>query len=119
MHTGDAVPLVPEDAGMARAIEEISTKAFGVTGVIDNQGRLTGVITTGDLGRHIEGLMALNARDVMSRAPVTIGPDDLAERAVGIMNARKINCLMVVDPAEPGLPAGLLHIHDCLRVGLG
>ncbi|APE45184.1 D-arabinose 5-phosphate [Sulfitobacter alexandrii] len=119
MHTGDAVPLVPEDAGMPRALDEISAKAFGVTGVIDDMGRLTGIITTGDLGRHMDGLMSLKARDVMTRAPVTIRPDDLAERAVGIMNARKINCLMVVDPVAPEMPAGLLHIHDCLRVGLG
>lgn len=119
MHTGDALPLVPEDADMSRALAEIGKKAFGVTGVLDDQGRLTGIITTGDLGRHMEGLLSLKARDVMTRTPITIGPDDLAERAVGIMNARKITCLLVVNPATPDLPAGLLHIHDCLRVGLG
>lgn len=119
MHSGDALPLVTEDADMPRALAEISSKAFGVTGVINDKGLLTGIITLGDLGRHMEGLMALKARDVMTRAPVIIGPDDLAERAVGIMNARKITCLLVVDPAAPDVPAGLLHIHDCLRVGLG
>lgn len=119
MHTGDGMPLVSEDADMPQTLSEIGSKAFGVTGVVNEKGHLTGIITTGDLGRHIDGLMSLKARDVMTRSPVTITPDDLAERAVGIMNTRKITCLLVVDPAAPDLPAGLLHIHDCLRVGLG
>lgn len=119
MHSGDALPLVHEDTDMSRALAEIGSKAFGVTGVSDDEGRLIGIITTGDLGRHMEGMMALKARDVMTRNPITVGPDDLAERAVGIMNARKITCLLVVDPAAPDILIGLLHIHDCLRVGLG
>ena len=119
MHTGDAIPLVTEDADMATALMEISGKSFGVTGVTDSTGRLTGIITNGDLSRHMDRLMTLRARDVMTRGPVTISPDALATKAVGLMNARKITCLMVVDPADPDMPAGLLHIHDCLRVGLG
>ena len=119
MHTGSAIPLVAEDAAMGDALMEISGKSFGVTGVTDATGRLTGIITNGDLGRHMDGLMALKASDVMTRNPVTIDPDALAERAVGVMNERKITCLMVVDPKVPDKPAGLLHIHDCLRVGLG
>jgi arabinose-5-phosphate isomerase len=119
MHSGDALPLVHEDVDMSRALAEIGSKAFGVTGVSDDEGRLIGIITTGDLGRHMEGMMALKARDVMTRNPITVGPDDLAERAVGIMNARKITCLLVVDPTAPDILIGLLHIHDCLRVGLG
>lgn len=119
MHTGDAMPLVGLDGSMADAIQEISAKGFGVTGVTDRDGRLAGIITTGDLGRHMNGLMDLKARDVMTAAPVTIAPNDLAEKAVGVMNTHKITCLIVVDPAHPDVPAGLLHIHDCLRVGLG
>ena len=119
MHTGDAMPLVSEEVDMPQALAMIGNKGFGVTGVINDEGQLTGIITTGDLTRHMEGLMSLKARDVMTRSPITIRPDDLAERAVGIMNARKITCLLVVDPAAPDMPAGLLHIHDCLRVGLG
>ena len=119
MHTGEAIPLVSEDADMATALMEISGKSFGVTGVTDSTGRLTGIITNGDLSRHMDRLMTLRARDVMTRGPVTISPDALATKAVGLMNARKITCLMVVDPADPDMPAGLLHIHDCLRVGLG
>ncbi len=119
MHKGDALPLVAEDADMSAAMAEIGSKGFGVTGVLDAQGRLSGIITTGDLGRHLDGLLSLKARDVMTRNPVTIPPHALAEKAVGVMNVRKITCLLVVDPAAPDVPAGLLHIHDCLRVGLG
>jgi len=119
MHVGDAVPSVPEDADMARAMAEIGDKGFGVTAVLNSDGALSGIITTGDLGRHINGLMSLKARDVMTRDPVTIDPMALAEKAVGAMNNRKITCLLVVDPAQPRVPLGLLHLHDCLRVGLG
>jgi arabinose-5-phosphate isomerase len=65
--------------------------------------------------------MTMTAREVMTPAPVTIGPDELAEKAVGVMNNRKITCLIVTDPAQADgkSPVGLLHIHDCLRVGLG
>ena len=67
----------------------------------------------------MERLMSLKACDIMTRNPVTIAPDALAEKAVGLMNMRKINCLLVADPAAPTIPLGVLHIHDCLRVGLG
>ena len=119
MHSGAAMPLVTEDTPMPEALLEIGEKAFGVTGVTDTNGLLTGIITTGDLGRHMDGLMDKCARDVMTQSPVVIAPDELAEKAVGIMNERKITCLLVVDPAAPNVPAGLIHIHDCLRVGLG
>ena len=67
----------------------------------------------------MDGLLSLSAGDVMTRTPTTIAPKALAEQAVGIMNARKITCLFVVDPDGSGQPEGLIHIHDCLRVGLG
>lgn len=119
MHTGASMPLVQETASMSDTLVEIGAKAFGVTGVVDAQGNLTGIITTGDLSRHMDGLLALSAKDVMTKSPVTISPDDLAEKAVGIMNGKKITCLLVVDPATPNRAVGLLHLHDCLRVGLG
>ncbi|GAA6176087.1 KpsF/GutQ family sugar-phosphate isomerase [Sulfitobacter pacificus] len=119
MHRDDAIPLVTEDAEMSTVMAEIGNKGFGVTGVTDTSGKLIGIITTGDLGRHMKGLFDLKAHDVMTRNPVTITPEALAEKAVGLMNTRKITCLIVVDPAAPDMPAGLLHIHDCLRVGLG
>ena len=119
MHKGDAVPTVAGSAKMGDALIEISQKGFGVVGVCDDQGILTGIITDGDLRRHMDGLLSLNADDVMTHNPTTIAPDALAEQAVAIMNKRKITCLFVVDPAGPPKAIGLLHIHDCLRVGLG
>lgn len=119
MHAGDALPLVSGTAPMGDTLLEISRKGFGVVGVTDAEGLLTGIITDGDLRRHMEGLLSLSAGDVMTRNPRTIAPNALAEAAVGVMNERKITCLFVVDPAQPGQAIGLLHIHDCLRVGLG
>lgn len=119
MHTGDALPIVVEDALMSVALEQIGAKGFGVVAVTDGHGRLSGIITNGDISRHMNGLSSAKASEVMTANPVTIAPEDLAEKAVGIMNGRKITCLLVVDPEHPGTLAGLLHIHDCLRVGLG
>ncbi|WP_176250422.1 SIS domain-containing protein [Sulfitobacter sp. HGT1] len=119
MHTGDALPMVKDDAPMSDALMMMSSKSFGVVIVTDAAGTLAGIITSGDLGRHLDGLMTKTTRDVMTTAPVTIAPDALAEKAVGIMNTRKITCLLVVEPNGKNVPAGLIHIHDCLRVGLG
>lgn len=119
MHSGDALPLVAKGAAMGDALLEISKKGFGVAGVTDDQGALAGIITDGDLRRHMDGLLDLSAADVMTRDPETIAPGSLAEEAVAIMNKRKITCLFVVDPQSGANAVGLLHIHDCLRVGLG
>ncbi|OUS19554.1 D-arabinose 5-phosphate [Rhodobacterales bacterium 59_46_T64] len=119
MHSGAALPLIGMDTPMGDALLEISQKGFGVVGVTDVEGRLAGIITDGDLRRHMDGLLSRTAKDVMTRAPSTLTPEALAEEAVAVMNARKITCLFVVDPTGNGAPDGLLHIHDCLRVGLG
>lgn len=119
MHTGDALPLVPEDAEMSLTLSTISEKGFGVVAVTDQSGSLVGIVTNGDIGRHMEGLASFRARDVMTASPITIAPDALAEKAVGIMNENEITCLLVVDPKVPAKVTGLIHIHDCLRVGLG
>ncbi len=110
------MPLVPADAPMSDALLVISQKGFGVVGVTDNEGRLIGIITDGDLRRHMDGLLDATAADVMTKAPHTIRPNDLAESAVAEMNQRKITCLFV---QRDGPPCGILHIHDCLRAGLG
>ena len=115
MHHGDAVPLVDLATPMSDALIEISQKGFGVVGVTDANGKLVGIITDGDLRRHMDGLLGLSAADVMTETPSTIRGDQLAEAAMKIMNDRKITCLFVVDDDTPN---GLLHIHDCLRVGL-
>lgn len=119
MHAGDAVPLISEATPMSDALIKISQKGFGVVGVTGSDGKLSGIVTDGDLRRHMSGLLERSAVDVMTRAPQTIAPTALAEEAVAIMNERKITCLFVVDPDGAGTPEGILHIHDCLRAGLG
>ncbi|WP_299608523.1 KpsF/GutQ family sugar-phosphate isomerase [uncultured Tateyamaria sp.] len=119
MHTGSAMPLVDETTPMADALIEISQKSLGVVGVTKADGTLAGIITDGDLRRHMEGLLSLTAADVMTTSPTTIDSAALAEEAVAVMNARKITCVFAVEAGAPQTPQGILHIHDCLRVGLG
>ena len=119
MHTGDSMPLVSETTPMSEALLEISKKSLGVVGVTDTGGALTGIITDGDLRRHMTDLLSLKAADVMTTSPTTVDITALAEEAVAVMNARKITCVFVLDPEIQGKPSGILHIHDCLRVGLG
>ncbi|MFK7874553.1 MAG: SIS domain-containing protein [Paracoccaceae bacterium] len=116
MHRDVALPLVPPDTPMSDALLEISQKGFGVVGVQASNRALVGIITDGDLRRHMDGLLDLTAQDVMTHNPTTIGPGALAEEAVNVMNTHKITCLFVTDNSKP---TGFLHIHDCLRVGLG
>ncbi|KIC10342.1 D-arabinose 5-phosphate [Leisingera sp. ANG-M1] len=119
MHAGEALPLVPEATPMPDALIEISQKGFGVAGVAAADGSLAGIITDGDLRRHMDGLLEKTAAEVMTAGPATIAPGAMAEEAVAVMNQRKITCLFVVDPENGGKAEGLLHIHDCLRAGLG
>ena len=112
------MPLVTADTPMGEALVEISAKGFGVVGVTDGDGALVGIVTDGDLRRHMDGLLDRTAGDVMTAGPQTIGPDALAEEAMAQMQARRITCLFVRGEAG-GPPLGLLHIHDCLRAGLG
>ena len=116
MHTGDALPLAGPDTPMGEALLTISQKGFGVVGVTENNGNLSGIVTDGDLRRHMDGLLGFTAGEVMTTSPETIGVDALAEEALARMNARKITCLFVTDAARP---VGRIHIHDCLRIGLG
>lgn len=112
------LPLVAADTPMSEALLTMSQKGFGVVGVTDARGHLEGVITDGDLRRHMAGLLSLSAAQVMTRGPRTIWPDALAEKAVAEMNARKITSLFVVEPEGSRHVVGLIHIHDCLRAGV-
>ena len=109
------MPLVPATTAMPEALLIISQKGFGVVGVTDAEGRLIGIVTDGDLRRHMDGLLSRSVAEVMTRTPRTIAPTALAEAAVAVMNECKITCLFAV--AE-GKPVGILHIHDCLRAGV-
>ncbi|MBL9062075.1 KpsF/GutQ family sugar-phosphate isomerase [Tabrizicola sp.] len=110
-------PLVPETLGMGEALLEISRRGFGVVGVTDANGDLAGIITDGDLRRHLEGLMLHRAGEVMTPNPRTIGPGALAGEALALMNDRKITCLLVMEP-DSRKAIGILHVHDCLRAGV-
>ena len=109
------MPLVGEATPMTEALLEISQRGYGVTGVTGAGGELVGIITDGDLRRHMDGLLDRSAAEVMTPKPRTIRPDQLAEAALSEMQSRKITCLFAV---EDGQPRGILHIHDCLRAGI-
>ncbi len=118
MHKGAEIPTVGEDEPMSEVLITISQKGFGVAAVLDGSGKLVGIITDGDLRRNMDGLLERNAKDVMTRDPMTITPKSRASAALLSMNARKITCLFVCDEADK-TPIGILHIHDCLRAGVG
>jgi arabinose-5-phosphate isomerase len=117
MHTGDAVPLATPETAMSEAILVMTAKSFGCVGVCDGAGGLIGVITDGDLRRHMgDDLFARSVCEVMHPDPKTIGAAGLAAEALGVMNRFSITALFVVD--ESGRPIGFLHMHDCLRAGV-
>jgi len=118
MHAGDQVPLVPPDASMAEALLVMTEKRFGCVGVQGADGRLLGVVTDGDLRRHMEGLMARTAGEVMTPGPnKVVGPRQLASEALALMTdpPPAVNVLFVL---EDGRPVGILHVHDLLRAGV-
>ncbi len=116
MHKGDAIPLAPVGSRMGNAVVEISAKGFGCIGITDTGGRLIGIITDGDLRRHMgPNLLEARVEDVMTASPKTIGPGQLASEALEILNSSKITTLMV---AEDGKPVGIVHFHDLLRAGV-
>jgi arabinose-5-phosphate isomerase len=117
MHSGDDVPLVAPDAPMSEAILIMSAKSFGCVGVRGEGSRLVGVITDGDLRRHMDdGLLSRSVGEIMHRDPKTITAAHLAAEALGVMNRFAITALFVVD--DELRPAGFLHMHDCLRAGV-
>jgi arabinose-5-phosphate isomerase len=115
MHGEGELPLTREAAPMSEALLEMSEKRFGAVGVVAPDGSLSGLITDGDLRRHMDGLMGHVAGEVMTRAPLTIAPGALAAEALALMNERRITVLFVVDH---GRPVGILHVHDLLRAGV-
>jgi arabinose-5-phosphate isomerase len=116
MHEGKRLPLVREGTVMADAILEMSSKGFGVVGVLNGKGQLTGVITDGDLRRHMtRDLMDMQVEMVMSQNPVVVAPDLLAGAALKIMQDRKISVVFVVEEARP---IGVLHMLDLVRSGV-
>ena len=116
MHTGDRLPLVGEDAPMSVALVTMTQKSFGCLGVVDGKGRLAGVITDGDLRRHMGAdLLTASTREIMTKKPKSVAPDMLASAALEVLNASRITALFVVDK---GKPVGIVHVHDLLRAGV-
>lgn len=117
MHKGASVPLVTLETPMSQVILTISEKSFGCVGVVDSKGALVGVVTDGDLRRHMgNGMLTLTAHQVMTQDPSTIPSDMLMTEALAFMNHKKITALFVVD--SENIPVGVIHVHDFLRVGV-
>ncbi|MEK6693256.1 MAG: CBS domain-containing protein, partial [Nitrospirota bacterium] len=120
MHRGKDIPNVLEDAIMKDAILEISSKKLGITSVLDAQGRLSGIITDGDLRRWLEkgeaDIFKVKAKEVMTRNPKTIEGKALAAKAVSLMEQHSITSLMIVDINRK--PEGIIHLHDLLMAGV-
>ncbi len=116
MRNSDQIPLVLESEKMPEVLLEMTSKHLGCTGVINDQQKLIGIITDGDLRRHItKDFLVLNASQIMTKKPLEISQEMLAIEAVAIMNKKSITSLFVVDS---GFVVGILHIHDCLRAGV-
>jgi arabinose-5-phosphate isomerase len=116
MHTGGEMPCVIESTVMREVIYEMSRKGLGMTCVVDDTGRLSGIITDGDLRRHMSGsadVLARTAGEVMTRRPVTVGPGVFAVEALKVLEERKISALIVADRDQR--PLGVLHLHDLWR----
>jgi len=116
MHPGDSVPLIGRGSPMSEAIVEMSSKGFGCVAVTGRDGKLAGVITDGDLRRHMGAdLLQAPVDDIMTVSPKTVRPDQLAGEALQILNSSKITALIVV---ESDRPVGIVHFHDLLRAGV-
>jgi arabinose-5-phosphate isomerase len=119
MHAGARLPVVREDAGLTAALAEMSGKGLGMTAVVDAQGKLSGVLTDGDLRRALAkdiDLRSVRVRELMTPNPRTVGAGDLAVQAVQIMEQHRINALLVMDEAKR--PLGALNMHDLFRAGV-
>lgn len=125
MHTGDSLPLVREGKAMAEAIVIMTEKSFGCLGVVDARGRLVGMVTDGDLRRHMgPALLEARVEQIMTREPKTLPPDTLCSAALEQLNSLRrgdasrppgVTQLFVVDK---GRPVGIVHVHDLLRAGV-
>jgi len=119
MHKGDAIPIVRENAPLKDIIYEISSKKLGVTTVVDGKRVLKGIVTDGDLRRLLEkgkDAFEIKAAEIMSKNPKTIDKDELAAKALQIMEQYSITSLLIVDGKNS--PTGIVHLHDLLKAGV-
>jgi arabinose-5-phosphate isomerase len=116
MHKGDRLPIVPAGEVMSQALVTMTEKALGCLGIVDSDGRLLGVITDGDLRRHMgANLLQSTVDQIMTRKAKTIPPGMLASAALELMNTSGITVLFVVEKSKP---VGIIHVHDLLRLGV-
>lgn len=115
MHGVDELPLVDEETPMREALIVMTERGFGIA-IVTRGGRLTGVISDGDLRRNIDNLLDQSAGEVATRDPKTVPPTMLAAEALEIMNSARVHALVVVDDSEA--PIGIIRVHDCLRAGV-
>jgi arabinose-5-phosphate isomerase len=118
MHRGSAMPIVPHDCQMRDVIMMMTSRSFGMTGVVDAKGKLVGVITDGDLRRHYDTLAEGTASDMMTPDPIWISPGCLIEDALALLNKHKITAMFAVEDDGTDRPVGIVHVHDFLRLGL-
>jgi arabinose-5-phosphate isomerase len=118
MRTGAEIPLKPLGTKMSEAVVEMSAKGLGCVCIVTASGEIAGIITDGDLRRHIDkrpDLLTVPVDDIMTRQPKTVPPSMLASEMLEILNSRKITALIV---AESNKPVGIVHLHDLLRAGV-
>jgi arabinose-5-phosphate isomerase len=115
MHAGAEIPLARETAPMRDVLLTMASGRLGCVGIVDAQGALVGIVTDGDVRRHVQAIETRTAADVMTKGPQTAKPGQLAAEALALMTEKKITQLFVLDGARP---LGVIHIHDCLRAGL-
>ena len=116
MHTGSEIPLASVGTRMSEAIAEMTAKTFGCVGITDRRGLLVGIITDGDLRRHMSAnLLDFKVEEVMTSRPKTVRPDQLVSEALELLNSMQKTQLIVVDA---GRPVGVVHFHDLLRAGV-
>jgi arabinose-5-phosphate isomerase len=115
MHTGAEVPLAPLGTRMSEALLEMTRKGLGCVGIVDGSGLLVGIITDGDLRRHMRSdLLDQCVEDVMTRGPKTVRPDQLISETLEVLNTRKVTALFAIEDQRP---VGIIHVHDLLRAG--
>ena len=117
MHRGDVLPLVAQGTSLQQAVTILSQKRFGCVGILDGEGRLSGIITDGDIARSIgRNLGGLVVDDIMTRTPKTVRAESLATAAMAILNQHNISALFVIDDTSHAV--GVVHFHDLLRIGV-
>jgi arabinose-5-phosphate isomerase len=119
MHTGDQIPVVSEETGMKEVILEMTSKRLGTTTVVNQKGELVGIFTDGDLRRLVERtdeIFSLKAKQVMSKSPKTIDGEELAAKALNLMESYSITSLIITNGKRE--PVGIVHLHDILKAGV-